>query len=62
MGVHVDPTKCTGIGNCEVLAPNTFEIGDDAQAHVIADDPSGQDLADAQRAVVECPTSALSID
>jgi ferredoxin len=61
MGVHVDTTKCSGIGMCEMAAPSTFEVGDDGQARVLQDDPSGEDLADARRAISDCPTNALSM-
>ncbi len=62
MGVRVDTTRCSGIGMCEMVAPATFEVGDDGQAHVVQSDPEGADRAAAEQAVSDCPTSALSID
>lgn len=41
MSVRVDPTKCSGIGLCEMTAPVVFEIGDDGQSHVLVEDPEG---------------------
>lgn len=60
MAVRVDGTKCSGIGLCEMTAPDIFEIGDDGQAHVIGDVDSNRDLA--VEAVSNCPTSAISFD
>lgn len=58
MTVKVDPTKCSGIGMCEMTAPGVFEIGDDGQAHVLADAP---DKNAARDAMSNCPTGAISI-
>ncbi|KAA0120577.1 ferredoxin [Mycolicibacterium sp. P9-22] len=60
MTVRVDGTKCSGIGLCEMTAPEVFEIGDDGQSHVIGD-PDG-DRAATLEAISNCPTSAISID
>ncbi len=61
MRVHVDRTKCSGIGLCEMTAPAIFEIGDDGQAQVIDPDPPQGERAAAEEAVSGCPTGALSI-
>ncbi|MGU3500961.1 ferredoxin [Mycobacterium sp. C31M] len=60
MTVRVDGTKCSGIGLCEMTAPEVFEIGDDGQAHVIGDPDS--DRAATLEAISNCPTGAISID
>lgn len=62
MGVRVDTTKCSGIGMCEMVAPATFEVGEDGQARVLQQDPQGADREAAEQAISECPTGALSID
>lgn len=62
MKVAVDTTKCSGIGLCEVAAPNVFEIGDDGQAQAINREPSEDERAAVEQAVSECPTGALSIE
>ncbi|OBH11032.1 ferredoxin [Mycobacterium sp. E1747] len=62
MAVRVDTTRCSGIGMCEMVAPHTFEVGDDGQAHVVQPDPQGDDLVATEQAIAECPTGALSID
>jgi ferredoxin len=58
MTIRVDPTKCSGIGMCEMTAPDVFEIGDDGQAHVLNDAPDGDTAHDAMS---NCPTGAISI-
>ncbi|GAY18587.1 ferredoxin [Mycobacterium sp. shizuoka-1] len=62
MRVHVDRTKCSGIGLCEMTAPAVFEIGDDGQSRVIDPEPPESERAAAQDAVSSCPTGALSIE
>ncbi len=61
MRVHVDPTKCSGIGLCEMTAPAIFEIGDDGQSQVINPDPPDSERSAAEEAVSGCPTGAVSI-
>lgn len=61
MTIHVDRTKCSGIGLCEMTAPSVFEIGEDGQSHVLDGTPTGADYVAAQEAVSNCPTGALSI-
>lgn len=58
MGVRVDGSRCSGIGMCEMTAPDVFEIGDDGQAHVIGDPDGNRELT--AEAISNCPTSALS--
>jgi ferredoxin len=62
MRVHVDRTKCSGIGLCEMTAPAVFEIGADGQSQVIDPDPPEAERAAAEEAVSACPTGALSIE
>lgn len=62
MKVKVDTTKCSGIGLCEMTAPEVFEVGDDGQAHVIKAEPSADELPAVEEAVSSCPTAALSIE
>ncbi|MGB8391204.1 ferredoxin [Mycobacterium sp.] len=61
MKIAIDLTKCTGMGLCEVTAPSIFEVGDDGQAHLIADPVSDDDAAAVEEAVRNCPTMALSL-
>ncbi|BBZ75148.1 ferredoxin [Mycolicibacterium anyangense] len=64
MKIRVDTTKCSGIGMCEMLAPDLFEIGEDGQSHVLAtaDDHAGADPSLAAEAASNCPTGAITIE
>lgn len=59
MDIILDRTKCTGLGICESLAPEVFEV-DDEGALVLksATVPVGQET-DVEAAVAGCPTEAL---
>lgn len=61
MRIRVDYNKCTGLGICESLAPDVFEVNDDGELELKTESiPDGQ-LADVEAAVDGCPTEALSI-
>lgn len=62
MKVRVDTNKCSGIGLCEVTAPDVFEVGDDGQARAINPEPPQDERAVVEQAVNDCPTGALSIE
>lgn len=61
MKIVVDRTKCAGLGLCEAVAPDIFEVdaGGDLVVHddVLSDDRR----ADVDDAVEGCPTQALSV-
>lgn len=61
MKVAVDLHKCGGIGMCEMLAPEVFEVTDDGQARVLVSDIAPEAATAAHDAVASCPTGALSI-
>ena len=62
MKIVVDWNKCTGLGICESLAPDVFEVNDagelELKLEVIADDR----LSEVEEAVAGCPTEALRIE
>lgn len=62
MKVHLDRTKCTGLGICESLAPEFFEVGDDGELLMLKEDISDGELQEVEEAVAGCPTEALRID
>ncbi len=62
MKLRVDTEKCSGIGLCEMTAPDVYEVGDDGQAHVLNETPDDSELAVINEAVANCPTGALSIE
>ncbi|WP_344021981.1 ferredoxin [Pseudonocardia kongjuensis] len=62
MKLHVDYTRCTGHGLCEVEAEDVFEVGEDGLVQLLVDDPGEQNPRGLEAAVRACPTSALSIE
>ena len=62
MKVTVDFTKCTGLGICESMAPNIFEVDDDGKLLLLKDDVTDGELQSVEEAVAGCPTEALRIE
>lgn len=61
MKVQVDFGKCTGLGICESLAPDFFEVNDDGDLVLLKEDITDEELAAVEEAVAGCPTEALRI-
>lgn len=61
MKIAVDRGKCTALGNCESLAPDYFEVGDDGELAVLREDVNDDQRALIEQAVAGCPTAALSV-
>ncbi|MCW2856556.1 MAG: fdx2 [Marmoricola sp.] len=61
MKVLVDFSKCTGLGICESLAPDFFEVNDDGDLVLLKDDITDDELQSIEEAVAGCPTEALRI-
>jgi ferredoxin len=61
MKVTVDRTRCTGLGICEAMAPDVFEVGENGDLVLLTDtvDVDGRD--EARAAVEGCPTEALRL-
>jgi ferredoxin len=59
--VVVDRARCASTGGCEALAPDVFEIGDDAELVLLAEEPDAAVLPDVRAAVAGCPTLALAL-
>lgn len=62
MKVAVDFAKCTGLGICESMAPNIFEVDDDGKLVLLKDDITDEELQSVEEAVTGCPTEALRIE
>ncbi|MBS9376007.1 ferredoxin [Rhodococcus sp. B50] len=61
MKISLDATKCTGLGICEAIAPEVFEVDDQGDLVLLTDIvPEGM-LATIEEAVEGCPTRALRI-
>ncbi|CUR56727.1 conserved hypothetical protein [metagenome] len=59
--VVVDRGRCTGIGICESIAPEVFEVDDDGELILLVDQVDLDD-DDATTAVASCPAMALSLE
>lgn len=59
--VTVDFDKCTGLGICESLAPDFFEVNDDGELLVLKEEIGDVELQEVEEAVAGCPTEALKI-
>jgi ferredoxin len=58
----VDFDKCTGLGICESLAPEFFEVNDDGDLIQLKEDITSEELQAVEEAVAGCPTEALTIE
>lgn len=62
MKVSVDFAKCTGLGICESMAPDIFEVDDDGKLLLLRTDITDDELQSVEEAVTGCPTQALRIE
>jgi ferredoxin len=62
MKVIVDFAKCAGLGICESMAPEFFEVNDDGELVLHKDGITDDELQSVEEAVAGCPTEALSIE
>jgi ferredoxin len=60
--VIVDFAKCTGLGICESIAPDFFEVNDDGKLVLLKEDITDGELESIEEAVAGCPTEALRIE
>jgi len=61
MKVECDFGKCTGLGICESLAPEFFEVNDAGDLVLLKQDITDDELQAVEEAVAGCPTEALTI-
>lgn len=62
MKIVVDWNKCTGLGICESLAPDVFEVNDAGELELKQEVVSDDQLSEVEEAVAGCPTEALRIE
>jgi ferredoxin len=61
MKIKVDRNKCSGIGLCEAMSPDFFEVDDDGVLQLVRGDKVADEVQDQiDIAVAACPTGALS--
>jgi ferredoxin len=61
MRIEVDRGRCEGLGMCEAMASDFFELDDDEVMHVLEESPSESSLGHVHAAVQACPVLALSL-
>nr|WP_026918456.1 ferredoxin [Gordonia shandongensis] len=61
MRIIVDHDKCTGLGICESIAEEYFEVADDGALHLLQEQIDPADTERIDDAVRSCPTQALRI-
>jgi ferredoxin len=61
MRIVVDRDRCEGLGMCEAMAHEYFELDDDDTMTVINDAPPELDRDKVHAAVQACPVLALSL-
>jgi ferredoxin len=61
MQVLCDFDKCTGLGLCESIAPDFFEVQDDGSLVVLHETFDESERSTLEEAVRSCPTEALSL-
>lgn len=62
MKIHVDRGRCTGIGICESVAPDYFEVNDDGELILLVDDVNDDDRRVVDESVRACPALALTLE
>lgn len=58
MRIVVDRGRCSGMGICESLAPEHFEVGDDGVMRLLREEA---DTVAARSAVGSCPARSLTL-
>ncbi|MEU0788734.1 ferredoxin [Amycolatopsis sp. NPDC005961] len=61
MRIEADRGKCDGLGMCEAMAPDFFEVGDDGTVVVLDERPAEEHRTDVAAAVDSCPVHALKL-
>jgi ferredoxin len=59
MRIAVRRELCKGHGQCELFAPDVFEVDDDALVVLKADTVTGPAERDVREAISHCPESAI---
>jgi len=61
MRIVVDRGKCQGLGMCEAMAHEFFEVDDDDTMTVLDESPLETERSKVHAAVEACPVLALSL-
>ena len=61
MRIVVDRDRCEGLGMCEAMAHDFFEVDDDEVMHVLHESPPEAQRKQVYAAVQACPVLALTL-
>jgi ferredoxin len=62
MKITIDRAKCTGLGICESLAPDVFEVDENGDLILLAEQVPDGGLDEVEEAIAGCPTEALRLE
>jgi ferredoxin len=62
MKILADTATCEGLGMCEAMAPDFFEVGEDGTVVVLDETPGEEHRTDLAAAVDSCPVLALRLE
>jgi ferredoxin len=61
MRIVSDRNKCEGLGMCEAMAHEFFEVDDDGFVHILDENPGEEHRKELLAAIASCPVSALTL-
>lgn len=61
MRIEADYGKCDGLGMCEAMAPDFFEVGPEGTVVVLDEHPGAEHHTELAAAVDACPVLALKL-
>lgn len=59
--IQVDRDRCEGLGMCQAMADDYFELDDDDVMHVLNEHPPAEDRDHVHAATQACPVLALTL-
>jgi len=62
MRIVADYDTCEGLGMCESMAHEYFELDDDDNMHILDENPPEEDRKHVLAAVNSCPVLALKLE
>ena len=62
MRIEVDRDRCEGLGMCEAMAHEFFELDDDDEMHVLDETPGEERRDELAAATASCPVQALGLE
>ncbi|MEW1963703.1 ferredoxin [Microbacterium sp. NPDC077644] len=60
--ILLDRSRCVGLGLCEAVSPDHFEVGDDGALILLREDVADDEIELMEEAVEACPTRALLLE